>query len=524
MLQRITCLIFIFLVWNGLPASGQLVLQQDSLINLIVDGDFDQPCLEEEIYVPYNFESEGHNNSPDMVVFREDSTGGKWYWDEFGCLKDRYFLPFLPLHYACCHTRQEPPVPPAYSGKGYACLIREPQVNEALVYKLKGPIHPGQPYRVSFAARAMSPFCPRPSIRVSVSATEPCQRKVNSLTDQETTTCWRGLSFTPTTIFESDTLGMAWTSFEQILIAPDTLKWIIFSPGPVDTTDGLTYLGIDDIQVNLLPIPTSLTAPVHQHRFGEEQQWTLTFQNPYALAINQYPIIVYTDDKLALLNCPRMDTTFTDGGIRVLVDIPAGTSKHPTEVQTTFTWRCLSECPLRSQLVVGQIAGDLWPYRLEIKQPDPSPIVYIPDSTLSLTAAIEKGLLPADSIQGQEIFLNGDFLLNASTYRFVDCLIRVRWGSQLIIPPDRSISLIRTEFQGCGQPWESIHIMKDGAIYLEDSLIREAKTALLCRPGSFIRMRGSDLHGTEMDMEVEIDDSNMNIDKSNKRNKTQHDK
>ncbi len=496
----------------------------DSLFNLVDDGDFSEPCLREEVYMPYNFESEGHNNSPDMVVFREDSTGGQLYWDEFGCLKDRYFLPYLPLHYACCRTRQEPPIPPAYSGHNYACLIREPMVNEALVYKLKAPIHPGQPYRVTFAARAMSPFCPRPSIRVSVSSTEPCRQKVNSLNDQETTQCWRGLTFTPTTIFQSDTIGLSWTPFEQIQIASDTLKWIIFSPGPVDTTDGLPYLGIDDIQVNLLPIPTVVSTPVHQHLLGEEQEWTITFRNPYPLAISQYPIILYPDDKLALLHCAGMDTMFSDGGIRVLVDIPEGTAAHPAEVHTTFTWRCLSECPLRSQLVLGQIAGDLWPYRLEIRQPDPSPIIYIPDSTLSLLAAIQKGLLPADSIQGQEIFLNGDFILNAPTYRFVDCLIRVRWGSQLIVPPDRSVSLIRTEFRGCGQPWETIRIMKDGKIYLEDSLIREAKSALLCRPGSFIRMRGSDLRGTEMDVEMEKDDPFSEIEKTTKRNKNQREK
>lgn len=503
--QKYFSLTLIFLCLCSCSASGQLMLQKDSLINLVIDGDFDQPCLDEAIYLPYQVETEGHNNSPDLVVFQMDSTGGQWYWDEFGCLKDRYFLPFLPLHYACCRMRQEPPVPPAYSGDRYACLIREPQINEALVYQLTSPVLPGQPYRVFFAARAMSPFCPRPTIRVSVSATEPCRGSLNSLEDGAMNACKGNRSFQPKTILQSDTLPLNWIPFEEFLLASDTIKWIIFSAGPVDTTNGLPYLGIDDIQVQPLPIPSEITAPTTQHKFGETLTWTLTFRNPHPVNIIDYPVVIYPDDKLAVIDCPGCDSLLNDGGIRLNIDIPPGTPQKPTVISTVFTWRSLSDCPMRSLFVFGQKTGERWPFRVEIKQPDPSPIIYIPDSTLSLTNAIEKNLLPTDSIQGKEIFINGDFFLNATSYQFTDCLIRVRWGSQLVIPSEGSISLIRTEFQGCGQPWESLRIMDEGALYLEDSLIREAKTALRYRQGATVRMRGSNLEGEIMDMDLELD-------------------
>lgn len=502
---RLTVPGLICLTWMYLPASAQFILPPDSLVNLIVDGDFQLPCIEEHVYLPYQFESGGHDNSPDMVVYQADSAGGRWYWDEMGCNKDRYFLPFLPLHYACCRMRQEPPVPPAYSGERYACLIREPLIDEALVYQLTTLILPGQPYRLFFAARGMSPFCPKPSVRVSASTSEPCRGLVNSLEHGATNPCRGKPAFRPVTLLLTDTLDQEWTTFEQFLLPPDTVKWIIFSAGPADTTNGLPYAGIDDIQVQLLPVPVEITAPASPQQTGDVQEWTLTFRNPYPLHIQRYPVVVYPDDKLALIDGPAPDSLAPDNGIHFHVDLPEGTFQNASVVSTSFTWRCLSDCPMRSQITFGQEPGGFRNPHVVIKQPDPSSMISIPGSIQSLTRAIEEGLLPPDSIRGQDIFIQSDFLADRPGYQLTDCVVHVRWGARIVIPEDGRLSLIRTEFQGCGQPWESIHILDGGDLYLEESLIRDAKTALKSQMGARLRMRGSQLDGMIMDLDVDSD-------------------
>ena len=82
-------------------------------------------------------------------------------------------------------------------------------------------------------------------------------------------------------------------------------------------------------------------------------------------------------------------------------------------------------------------------------------------------------------------------------------MVHVRWGARIVIPEDGRLSLIRTEFQGCSQPWESIHILDGGDLYLEESLIRDAKQPQITNGARL--MRGSQLDGMIMDPDVDSD-------------------
>jgi hypothetical protein len=473
----------------------------DTIPALIEDGDFDQPCLPESRYKPYSFEQSGHTNTPDILFLKKEEQGERWHWKEFGCLAERLVLPYIPLHYACTRPGKEPLVPPGISGDRYVGLIKEPESTEALVYPLKVPLMPGVAFRLRFAARAMSDSCLYPRILVVGSKTEPCLRVVNQLHPSgASTNCPDGSIFQAQHILLSDPLPNHWELINHVFIATDTIQWLVFAVGNMELGNTNPYLGIDDIVLEWLELEVDMQIQNYKSGVGGINEWLITITNPSEREIPQVTSLLQLDQMIDSIECAYCKDPLPSGLIPMVVDLPPAKNGKPGIFKTRIWMRSQTDCPLDNVLY---FPGYPEYKAIRIRSPEAEGKVFIPSTIDSLSKAVLAGILPLDSIVGGDIYFQGDIVWDLPAYLFRDCQLLIGWGNRVTVSKNADILLEGTKLSGCGRPWETLRVNKDGKLHIRGGQVREAETAIKVQAGGVLILQQTGFEGLETEVETE---------------------